>query len=283
VRFPSRAALPLGADIGRDVVSLVCATGSREGVTVRETGTQRVPPGTDSEIDFKVAETIRRVLDGLSTRERRCILAAPSGEVVHRAFRLPPGMSRREAERAACLEADTLVSWPPADRVLALEAIPGRDGEMLLSVARRSAVTQLVAIARAGGLKPVVVDLPVCAWRRAVPDSDAVLDVSRERAELVIFGDAVGAVHAFPPRLIDERLAALVRAALVEARRDGVADVRRLALLAANERYEALEAFLRDDGYSIAAVTCGAVRAPAWTYAFGLATWSAGTRGGHVS
>jgi len=284
VRIFGRAvALPLGADIGREAVSIVGATLSRDGVAVRETATRAVPPATDSEIDLKIAETIRRILEGLATRERRCILAAPASDVVHRTFRVPPGMGRREAERSAALEADMLVPWSAADRMVALDPIPGRAGEMLLSVARLGAVSRLVAIARAGGLKPVAVDLPVCAWRRAVPDSDALLDTTRERAELVIFGDAAGATHAFPPRLIDERLATLVRAALVEARRDGVADVRRLAVLAIEDRFEALAACLRDDGYTIAPVTCGAARAPEWTYAYGLATWSVEPAGERAS
>jgi hypothetical protein len=283
VRLPWRpAALPLGADIGREAVSLVHATLAREGFTVRATGSRGVPPAPESEVDLKIAETIRRVLADLRTRERRCILAAPASDVVYRTFRLPPGMRRREAERSAWLEADTFVSWPAAERVLTLDPIPGRDGEMLLAVGRLGAVSRLVAIARAGGLKPVAVDLPVCVWRRAVPDTDALLDVTRERAELVIFGEAVGASHAFPPRLIDERLATLVRAALVEARRDGVADVRRLAVLAADGRFDALAALLRDDGYSIAPVTCGATQAPVWTFAYGLATWSVAASGGRV-
>lgn len=272
-------ALPLGADIGREAVTVVRATLSRDGIKVRSTATRAVPPATDSEVDLKIAETIRRVLDGLGTRERRCILAAPAGDVVHRTFRVPPGMGRREAERSAALEADMLVPWPPADRMVALDPIPGRTGEMLLSIARLGAVSRVVTIARAGGLKPVAVDLPVCAWRRAVPDADALLDATRERAELVIFGDVAGATHTFPPRLIDERLATLVRAALVEARRDGLADVRRLAVLAAEDRSATLEALLRDDGYAIAPITCGAVRAPEWTYAFGLATWSTAAPG----
>jgi len=275
VRLFGRAAtLPLGADIGREAVSLVRATLTREGVAVRETATRAVPSAADSDVDLKIAETIRRALEGLTTRERRCVLAAPASDVVHRTFRLTPGMGRREAERSAALEADMLVPWAAMDRLVALDPIPGRAGEMLLSVARLGAVSRLVAIARAGGLKPIAVDLPACAWRRAVPEADALLDVTRERAELVIFGDAAGTTHAFPPRLVDERLATLVRAALVEARRDGVADVRRLAVLAVEDRYEALQALLRDDGYAIAPVTCGAVRAPEWSYAYGLATWS---------
>jgi hypothetical protein len=266
--------LPLGADIGHESVSLVRTDVARGGFTLREAGSLQVPAATESDADLTVAETIRAILRTFSTRERRCIVAAPPGDVVHRIFRLPPGMGRREAERAAALEADSLAPWPPAERVLALDPIPGLAGDMLLAVARRNAIDRLVGIAKAGGLTVVAVDLPICAWRRAVPDADAVLDLTRERAELIVFGESGGAAQLFAPRLIDERLALNVRTFLVEARRDGIADVRRLSILATSDRYASLQSRLRDDGYAIAPVRFGEAESPTWAFAYGLATWS---------
>jgi hypothetical protein len=231
------------------------------------------------QLDLKIAETIRLILEDLETRERRCILAAPSHEVVTRIFRVPPGMRRTEAERAAALEADTIVDWPSAERLIALDPIPGNGAEMLLSIARNSTVQRLVAIARAGGLKPVAVDVPVCAWRRAVPEADAVLDCQTDRAELVIFGSLLGITQLFPPRLVDDRLKNHVRVAFADARRDGIADVQRLAILGTQYRYESIEPLLRDDGYTISPVALGGLQAPPWTFAFGLASWSIAPRG----
>lgn len=150
---------------------------------------------------------------------------------------------------------------------------------MLLSIARNSTVQRLVAIARAGGLKPVAVDVPVCAWRRAVPEADAVLDCQTDRAELVIFGSLLGITQLFPPRLVDDRLANHVRVAFADARRDGIADVQRLAILGTQYRYESIEPLLRDDGYTIGPVALGGLQAPPWTFAFGLASWSIAPRG----
>ena len=266
--------LPLGVDIGLENVSIVVSEATDDGFAVRETLTHSLPVADDRELDLRVAETLRATISALETRERRCVLAAPAGDVVTRTFRVPPGMRRKEAERAAVLEAATLVAWPSSERLTALDPLPGKPDEMLLSIARTSAGERLVAIARAAGLSPVAVDVPVCAWRRALPDVDAILDCAGERAELVIFGEPAGTAQVFPPRFIDERLASGVRAAFVEARRDGIADGQRMALLAPRHRYASLEALLHDDGYAIVPVILGGFEAPAWAFAYGLASWS---------
>lgn len=275
--FQRKTSLPLGVDLGSEFVSVVAARAQGDGFTVAEMQTREVREREP--LDLAIAETLRELIATFETRERRCILAAPAGEVVTRIFRLPPGMRRGEAERAAALEADTIVDWPASERLVALDSLPGRSEERLLSIARNSTVTRLVAIARAAGLRPVAVDVPACAWRRAVPDADAVLDCSTDRAALVVFGDPVGAVHLFPPRLIEDRLAANVRAAFADARRDGLADVQRLAVLGSRYRYEAIFDLLCDDGYALAPVTLGGHESPSWTFAYGLASWSVALRG----
>ena len=274
-----KVSLPLGVDIGAEFVSIVASDASGDGFILRETRTLEVPSAEGTTLDRQIAETLRAILNGFTTRERRCILAAPSGEVIARTFRVPPGMRRSEAERAAFLEADSIVDWPASERLVALDPIPGNAEEMLLSIARNSTVERLVAIARAAGLRPVAVDVPACAWRRAVPEADAVLDCTSDRAALVVFGTPIGITHTFPPRLIDDRLASNIRTAFVDARRDGVADVQRLAILGSRFRYESIEELLRDDGYAIAPVALGTLESPPWTFAYGLASWSLAPRG----
>jgi hypothetical protein len=272
--FKRAAYLPLGVDVTAESVSVVVPRAGADGFSVRETISREVTRVDAAQLDLTIAQTIRAIVESLETQERRCILAAPSQDVVTRTFLVPPGMGRKEAERAAALEAGTIVDWPASERVVALDPISATLGEMLLSVARKSTVERLVAIARAGGLRPVAVDVPACAWRRAVPDADAVLDCQSDRAELVIFGAAIGTNHLFPPRFVDDRLASQVRAAFVDARRNGIADVQRLAILGTQYRYETLEPLLRDDGYTIGPVALGGITSPPWTFAFGLATWS---------
>jgi hypothetical protein len=127
-------------------------------------------------------------------------------------------------------------------------------------------------------LHPVAIDTPAFAWRRAVPDADAVLDLSATRAELIVFGKPVGMTVVFAPRLVDERLAGQIRSAFADARREGIVDVQHLAVFGSPYRFESIEAFLRGDGYTIGPVVVGGVDAPPWARAFGLATWSVSPR-----
>jgi hypothetical protein len=277
--FGRTRTVPLGVDLGPEVVSVVAADTSGDGFAVQETRTLDVAAKSADALDLAIAETLRTIVAGFVTKERRCILAAPAGDVILRTFRVPPNMGRREAERAARLQADAIVDWPPSERLVALDPIPGNAADMLLSIARNSTIDRIATIARAAGLLPVAVDTPACAWRRAIPHADAILDCASERASLEIFGNPVGVTHVFPPRLIDERLATQIRSALVEARRDGIADVQRLAILGSRFRFESLEELLRDDGYGIVPVTLGNAEAPTWALAYGLATWSIAVRG----
>jgi len=274
-----KKSLPLGVDLGTEAVSVVAADTSNDGFTIAESRTLEVIKASDGNADRAIAETLRTIVSGFATKERRCVLAAPAADTVMKTFRVPPHMRRREAERAAALEANVIVDWPNAERLVALDPIPGRSDEMLLTIARNRSIERIVAIARAGGLRAVAVDTPACAWRRALPNADAVLDCSTDQATLDIFGDPVGVTHRFPPRLIDERLASSVRAALVEARREGIADPQRLAILGTRLRLELLDELLHDDGYALSLVSFGDIEAPSWSLAYGLSTWSIARRG----
>jgi hypothetical protein len=270
--------LPLGVDLGPEEVSIVAAELTPAGVVVAEALTRAVPRAA-TEIEPAVRATLRALTLALKTKERRCVLAAPQADVTTRVFRLPEGMRRSEAERAAVLEADAIANWPSTERVVALDPIPGRANEMLLSIARTATIVRRVGVAQLAGLVPIAVDVPACAWQRALSGGEAVLDVRSERAALVIFGQPVGTVELLAPRLDDERLVAQVRSVLIQARRDGVADVQRLAIAGAPARYAALEALLRSDGYAVEPVCLAGVELPSWALAFGLALWSIAPRG----
>src|SRR5580704_18045176 len=133
--FNRVASLPLGVDVTSESVSVVVPRAGTEGFSIRETCSREVPRVDAAQLDLTLAQTIRSILESIETPERRCILAAPSQDVVTRTFRVPPGMGRKEAERAAALEAGTIVDWPAMERVVALDPIPGELDEMLLSVA----------------------------------------------------------------------------------------------------------------------------------------------------
>ncbi len=277
--FQSAGSLPLGVDFRSNSLSIVALEERARGVAVKETGTLAVAGFDDTIVDLRMAQAVRELLATFKTHERRCVLAAPAGEIVCRPFHLSPGMRRAEAYRAAALEADVLAPWSAAERSVALDPLPNLDGGMLLSIARRAPLENRVAVARAAGLKPIAVDVPGCVWRRAVNSADAVLDCRGERAALTIFADPLGPTQLFAPRLVADRLAAQVRAAFVDARRSGLADVQRVAIAGDADRCEALGELLQSDGYALAKASVGDLESPSWLFAYGLATWASASCG----
>jgi hypothetical protein len=272
ILFTRRSRLPLGIDIDPNELSVVAAEMRVGDFTVKAAESRNIRHDGEAERDRAIVETLRALLRDLNITERRCVIAAPLGETQTRLFRLPPGMRRAEAERAALLEADSLVPWPSRERLVALDPIPGAS-EMLLSIARSAAVDRAARLVKVAGLEPVAVDVPLCVWRRAAPEADALLDLRRERAALFVFGEPLGTVERFP-QTTDDRLIAQTRAVLIQARRDGIADVERVATIGPRDRAAMIESELSDDGYDAQPLTLGTSESPAWAFAYGLATWS---------
>jgi hypothetical protein len=270
--FARRHHLPLGVDIEAHEVSLVAVEMRAGRLVVKVAESRSLPPSGDAERDQAIVETLRAMRADLALGERRCVISAPLGETQTRTFLPPPGMRPAEAERAAMLEAETFVSWPARERLVALDPIPGAD-EYLLSVARGAAVERSARLMKLAGLEPVAVDVPACVWRRVVTEADAVLDLRQERAALFVFGNPLGLIERFPQGS-DDQLLAQIRALLIQARRDGVADVERIVTAGSRERANSIESSLADDGYDAGPLTLGEAIAPPWSFAYGLASWA---------
>jgi Tfp pilus assembly PilM family ATPase len=268
--------LPLGVDINDEFISIVSLQRVANSLKVRQALSLELDVKSDETFAKRAGSVLRKAVSSLQTRERRCVICVGPGDVVSRPFRLAPRMQPSEARRAAELEADVLVRWPAAERSIALDPLPGRASEVLLSIGRTGAIDGLVAIAESAGLKPIAVDVPACAWHRAVSNADAVLDCTTNRAVLTIFGDPVGSTQQFAARLVDERLATQIKSAVAEARREGVADVQRLCLIGTPFRCEPIAGLLLTDGYTVVPLTIDAAVAPLTALAYGLAMWSVG-------
>jgi hypothetical protein len=271
----SLRALPLGVEITAERVAVAAAELAGEGIVPGATAVESVCDTSDDALDETLVAALRAAIERIRPATRRCVLSAPWTEALSRVFKLPPGMRRSEAARAADLEADVVAPWPSSERIVALDAIPGAKRELLLSIGRASTLERLVSIVRAARLEPVAIDTPACAWRRLAPHADAVLDASTARAALVVFTGHVPAFQVFAPRLIDERLAAQARLGLIEARRDSALDLQRLVVFATPERYDVLAPLLSGEGYAVEPVRAGGVEGPEWAIAFALATWGA--------
>ncbi len=265
--------LPLGIDVTSDQISVVAVEAVKGRCTVKAAATEPIPPASGAEGDLAAADVLRALRRSLGLGDRRCILGAPSKDVVVREFRIPPRTKRTEAERAALLEADSIASWPSHDRLIALDPIPGGTS-MLLSIARASAIDRLVRLVKIADLNPVAVDAPVCAWRRIAGEADALLDLRPEGAALFLFGTPVGSMELLPNGASDDRLAAHIRAAFMQSRRDGLGDVQNIAFQGDVAKCAALGARLGTDGYELTPLTLGESVTPSWAFAYALASWS---------
>ena len=226
-----------------------------------------------------MAQAVRELLATFKSHERRCVLAAPAGEIVCRPFHLSPGMRRTEAYRAAALEADVLAPWSAAERSVALDPLPNLDGGMLLSIARRAAAREP---RRRGAGGRAQTDCRRRSRLRLAPRRHLRRCRSRLPRRARRFDHlrgTVGPTQLFAPRLVADRLAAQVRAAFVDARRSGFADVQRVAIAGDADRSEAIGELLQSDGYAIVKPCVGELESPTWLFAYGLATWASTSYG----
>jgi hypothetical protein len=276
IPFGPTRGLPIGIDIGVAGVSAVAI--ARDGDGARVEAAAHV--ATDTNEPPAILAALRSALKELGTGEKRCVvgLAEPDAFAIPVAF--APGMRRMAVVRAAQIEARRFDEHFPA-RDRALSQAPAGDGRYVLGVAKRGAVAARTALVRQAGLTVHAVDNEHCAWRRALPLVDALLDFSVDRARLVMFGEPVGenATLFYGDYQSDDEFIDAIRAKLNDARLEDIADVRSIAI--------AGETTGRDDLIDRISVECGVAAEtaavgdmppgaapPPWLLAYGLALWS---------
>jgi hypothetical protein len=267
--------LPIGLDIAVAGVSAVSIAMDGDGARVEAAA----HVATDTNEPPAIVAALRRVVKELGVSEKRCIvgLAEPDAFAVPVAF--APGMRRMAIVRAAQIEARRFDDeLPPRDRSLSLA--PVGEGRYVLGVAKRSAIAARSALVRKAGLVVHAVDNEHCAWRRALPSVDALLDFSVDRARLVMFGDPVGenATLFYGDYQNDSEFIDAIRAKLNDARLEDIADVRSIAIAGETSGRDALIARLGIE-CGVAAETAALDGMPAsappppWLLAYGLALW----------
>jgi len=275
MRFGGSHALPIGVDIGVAGVSAVALSVDSEGAHVAAAA----HVATDTNEPEALVEALAAAIRELGVSERRCIvgLAEPDAFAIPVAF--APGMRRLAVVRAAQIEARRFdEEFPARDRVISLA--PVAPGTYVLGVAKRSAVAARTALMKRAGLIVHAADNEHCAWRRAQPDVDAVLDFSVDRARLIMFGTPVGenATLFYGDHQDEFEFIEAIRAKLNVARLEDIADVRSIAVSGQTQGRDELIAQLADVcGVSAQNATIGdmppGVPPPTWLLAYGLALW----------
>lgn len=194
MRLKRRATLPLGVDLGSARVRIALSeqrngTACLTAVAARDLPDEAVTPETiaHSELVSAVIEDAHREL---GTAERRCVFSVGAEVASVRIVRFPP-MSESERRRAARFEAERFASWDLGafPSIVRAHPVSRHQPAYAVGTVRAAALTARIRCLTGAGLRAVAADYDSCAWRRAFPVHDAVLDVGFRRTVL----------HAFAP------------------------------------------------------------------------------------
>ncbi len=191
--------LPLGIDIGTTRVRVAAISVHQRRPRIRNVVVRDVPAGASSSGTIPapdvVAEILRDALGEIEGADGRCVATLSNDVATIKTISLPR-MSSFERGKAARFEAARFIDYPLEESSVRL--VPReRRSEYLLGIARTEALRSRVRALRAAGLRPVAVDHEACAWRRAVPDCDCVVDVGKSRSTIVVFADPLADVRTF--------------------------------------------------------------------------------------
>lgn len=182
-----RPSLPLGVDIGSTRVRILEAVATPHGPRVRAVAIREVASGAASSGGIAdtehVAALIEDALAEIRPSQRRCVASIGEPDAVLRAIRFPK-MTRFERERSARFEAERLVEFPADEAVVRVHRASPHTGTWVIGVARVSAVKTRLAALRHARLKVVSIDHESCAFARALPSYDAIVDIGLRRASL---------------------------------------------------------------------------------------------------
>ncbi len=227
----------LGVDLGADAVRVVAlaARDSRRSLQISHYAHKALPRGAmrDGAIVMpdEVAGALRDAIQASGSRLRDAALALPAGAAIRKTLSLPALLHEDEMEMQVEAEAAETLPFPRDDIGLDFTIVGPTAGQpdcvdVVLVAARRERIEERVALARAAGLRPLVVDIesqalaaalalvdaaheagpaPVLAALRLEPErgqclflADGVLSYERELGLPMAAGDAVErACHEF--------------------------------------------------------------------------------------
>src|SRR5581483_9034476 len=124
--------------------------------------------------DF-VAALLEDALHEIGRTRRRCVAAVAFPESFVRIGHFPR-MTALERHRTAHYEVLSGLRYPIEEAFVRARTLPGEPGKCAIGVVRARVLRERMACLRKAGLKVTKIDDEGCAFRRAFPAYDAVLD-----------------------------------------------------------------------------------------------------------
>lgn len=222
-------ATAIGLDIDRGAIKAVQVSFRGGEYTLRHVGYHRLPPGTivDGEVadDRLLAEELTEFWDAHAFGGKSVFLGLSNQKVVVRMLEFPP-MSAEDLEGAIRFEAGEHIPMPPEEAVLDHVVLgprgePGEGDRVLVVAAQKEMVRRYTDAVRAGGLRPVGIDVKALALTRsAAPNAffadggaAVLLDVGGEISNLVVAEGEVPVMARFVPLGLSDFVAAVAEAA----------------------------------------------------------------------
>lgn len=192
----------IGLDIDRSAIKAVQAVKSRSGYVLQHVGYHKLPPGTIVEGEVAdhdlLASEIKEFWSSHSFKGKSVLLGVANQKVVVRLVDFPR-MSEEDLKSAIGFEAQDHIPMPMDEAVMDYLSLgPAGEGSeldrILIVAAQRDMISRFSSAVRAGGLRPVGVDVKALALTRSIlpeaslnEDSAVVLlDIGAEITNLVI-------------------------------------------------------------------------------------------------
>ena len=219
----------IGLDIDRGAIKAVQVSFRGGEYTLRHVGYHRLPPGTivDGEVadDRLLAEELTEFWDAHAFGGKSVFLGLSNQKVVVRMLEFPP-MSPEDLDGAIKFEAAEHIPMPPEEAVLDHVVLgprgePGEGDRVLVVAAQKEMVRRYTEAVRAGGLRPVGIDVKALALTRsAAPNAffadggaAVLLDVGGEISNLVVAEGEMPVMARFVSLGLSDFVAAVAEAA----------------------------------------------------------------------
>ncbi len=267
----AKRTFPLGIDVGETSIRVALTQQQSDGTPDLIAVATRARAGSGD-----LASTIADAVDELKTHEKRCVFAAAAPAAILRSLRFPL-MRRTELERAARFEASRLIDYPIDEAHVSVH--PLRAGETAVGVIRKAGMADLRSLAAGAKLRLTAIDNHSFGLRRALLQTDAILDIGTNASHLSIYSEGVPRMqriaiggHDFTQAIaralgtdtataerrklghgiagggedVRGRLTDAVANALIDCRSSGYHDVRRLTIVGNSARISGLDRTIQE-------------------------------------
>ena len=205
--FRKGAPQALGIDIGSAGVKVLELSAAGKGFKATRAGVEPLPKNAIVEHRIndlrQISEAVRRAVEYSRSSRNKVVVSVPQTHVITRTINLPAGLSEREIEEQAMIEAAQKIPHPLDEVNLDFEvsggARDGNDDQITITACRKEIVEDYVAVMELAGLSAIVVDVGLAAVERGYGFVAQTLGESLEGRAIALmdFGDVATRLDLF--------------------------------------------------------------------------------------